>query len=52
VMRKGRISGELPKGSSQEQIMRLAVFETESGVLEEIEDAEGGGSSQEDSNKG
>jgi ABC-type sugar transport system ATPase subunit len=52
VMRQGRISGELPKGSSQEQIMRLAVFETESGVLEEIEDAEGGGSSQEDSNKG
>ena len=34
VMRQGRISGELPKGASQEQIMRLAVFETESGVLE------------------
>jgi ABC-type sugar transport system ATPase subunit len=34
VMRQGRISGELSKGASQEQIMRLAVFETESGMLE------------------
>ncbi len=37
VMRQGRISGELPKGSSQEQIMRLAAFETESGILVEPE---------------
>ncbi len=40
VMRQGRISGELPKGASQEQIMRLAVFETESGVLEAEGNAE------------
>ena len=29
VMRQGRISGELPGGSSQESIMRLAAFEQE-----------------------
>ena len=28
VMRQGRISGELPRGCSQEQIMKLAVMET------------------------
>ena len=28
VMRQGRISGELPRGATQEQIMRLAVLET------------------------
>ncbi|BDC51166.1 putative ribose/galactose/methyl galactoside import ATP-binding protein 1 [Bryobacterales bacterium F-183] len=33
VMRQGRISGELPGGASQEDIMRLAVFETESGRM-------------------
>lgn len=32
VMRQGRISGELPGGASQEDIMRLAVFETEETV--------------------
>ncbi len=37
VMRQGRISGELPGGASQEQIMRLAAFEVESGVMEEIQ---------------
>jgi ABC-type sugar transport system ATPase subunit len=37
VMRQGRISGELPGGASQEQIMRLAAFEAESGVIEEME---------------
>ena len=35
VMRRGRISGELPKGASQEAIMRLAVLETESGTRQE-----------------
>ncbi len=35
VMRQGRISGELPGRTTQEQIMRLAAFEKESGVLEE-----------------
>ena len=34
VMRQGRISGELPGGASQEQIMRLAAFEAESGELQ------------------
>ena len=34
VMRQGRISGELPGGASQEQIMRLAAFEVESGVMQ------------------
>jgi ABC-type sugar transport system ATPase subunit len=34
VMRQGRISGELPAGASQEQIMRLAAFEVESGVVQ------------------
>ncbi|MBS1831107.1 MAG: sugar ABC transporter ATP-binding protein [Acidobacteria bacterium] len=33
VMRQGKISGELPGGASQEDIMHLAVFETESGRL-------------------
>jgi ABC-type sugar transport system ATPase subunit len=35
VMRQGRLSGELPRGATQEQIMRLAVVETESGLSEE-----------------
>ena len=34
VMRQGKISGELPKGASQEEIMRLAAFEQESGVVQ------------------
>ena len=29
VMRQGRITGELPKGASQEQVMRLAALDTE-----------------------
>lgn len=33
VMRQGKISGELPGGASQEDIMHLAVFETESGRM-------------------
>lgn len=33
VMRQGHLSGELPGGSSQESIMRLAAFEDESGLL-------------------
>jgi ABC-type sugar transport system ATPase subunit len=35
VMRLGRISGELPGRTTQEAIMRLAAFATESGTLEE-----------------
>ncbi len=35
VMRHGRISGELPRGATQEAIMLLAAFERESGTLEE-----------------
>ncbi len=35
VMRRGRISGELPGRTTQEAIMRLAAFESESGTLEE-----------------
>jgi ABC-type sugar transport system ATPase subunit len=27
VMRQGRIAGELPRGASQEDILRLAAFE-------------------------
>ena len=38
VMRQGRISGELPGGSSQESIMRLAAFEKESGLLPDSEE--------------
>ena len=38
VMRQGRLSGELPGGSSQESIMRLAAFEKESGLLPESEE--------------
>jgi ABC-type sugar transport system ATPase subunit len=33
VMRQGRISGELPRGATQNAIMRLAAFEKESGIL-------------------
>jgi ABC-type sugar transport system ATPase subunit len=33
VMRQGRISGELPGRTTQEAIIRLAAFETESGTL-------------------
>jgi ABC-type sugar transport system ATPase subunit len=36
VMRQGRLSGELPGGSSQESIMRLAAFEKESGLLPDV----------------
>jgi ABC-type sugar transport system ATPase subunit len=32
VMRQGRISGELPGGATQEQIMRLAALEQESAT--------------------
>ena len=35
VMRQGRITGELPGRTTQEEIMRLAAFQTESGTLEE-----------------
>lgn len=35
VMRQGKLSGELPGGSTQEEIMRLAAFETEPGTIEE-----------------
>lgn len=35
VMRQGRITGELPGRTTQEEIMRLAAFEKESGLLEE-----------------
>jgi ribose transport system ATP-binding protein len=35
VMRQGRISGELPGRTTQEAILRLAAFESESGTLEE-----------------
>ena len=38
VMRQGRLSGELPGGSSQESIMRLAAFEKESGLLPDSEE--------------
>lgn len=32
VMRQGRLSGELPRGATQEQIMELAAFAAESGL--------------------
>jgi ribose transport system ATP-binding protein len=35
VMRQGRITGELPGRTTQEEIMRLAAFESESATLEE-----------------
>lgn len=35
VMRQGRIAGELPGRTTQEAIMRLAAFETESGTIQE-----------------
>jgi ABC-type sugar transport system ATPase subunit len=35
VMRQGRITGELPGRTTQEEIMRLAAFEKESGTLQE-----------------
>jgi len=35
VMRQGRITGELPGRTTQQEIMRLAAFKTESGILEE-----------------
>jgi ABC-type sugar transport system ATPase subunit len=39
VMRQGRLSGELPRHSSQESVMRLAAFEKESGLLPDIEES-------------
>jgi ABC-type sugar transport system ATPase subunit len=35
VMRQGQITGELPGRTTQEAIMRLAAFKTESGTLQE-----------------
>lgn len=35
VMRQGRITGELPGRTSQSEIMRLAAFEKETGIIEE-----------------
>ena len=35
VMRQGRLTGELPGHCAQEDIMRLAAFETEPGLLKE-----------------
>ena len=31
VMRQGRLTGELPRGSSQEEIMRLAALQENNG---------------------
>ncbi len=35
VMRQGRIAGELPGGTTQEEIMRMAVFEAGAATIEE-----------------
>ena len=34
VMRQGRLTGELPRGSTQEDIMHLAAFKEEKGIIE------------------
>ena len=34
VMRQGRLTGELPKGATQEEIMQLAAFQAEKGIID------------------